>query len=418
MRWRWVALALAVLLPAVPAARQLAAQEPALPGDPLPGLSPFEFEEFMLGLEDFLEVEDAEEGLGPAYNNTSCAGCHNVPAIGGIAPMTTTRAGIREPDGTFRDIEPGRDSLFQIFSIPTHACQSVIPPEANVIAKRVPIPLFGAGLIEAIPDAALEALADPDDFDRDGVSGRAPLVVDLLTGVLRVGRFGWKSQRATLLEFGADAYRNEMGITNDLFPDELVFRLSARQLELCDETPDPEDVVEPSTGRRGIDNFESFMRLLAPPPRGPVTPEVTTGRQVFDAIGCAACHVPALVTGRSTNPLFDRQRVVLFSDSAAARHRNRRRHSTGRGRAGGDPDAAVVGTAFPTPAAARRQRGDRGRSHSATRERGGPGPRGVRAARLRRPRGSGRVSRLAVIGWVRWAIASTVHMIVLLSGRV
>ena len=208
--------------------------------------------------------------------------------------MTTTRAGIREPDGTFRDIEPGRDSLFQIFSIPTHACQSVIPPEANVIAKRVPIPLFGAGLIEAIPDAALEALADPDDFDRDGVSGRAPLVVDLLTGVLRVGRFGWKSQRATLLEFGADAYRNEMGITNDLFPDELVFRLSARQLELCDETPDPEDVVEPSTGRRGIDNFESFMRLLAPPPRGPVTPEVTTGRQVFDAIGCAACHVPAL----------------------------------------------------------------------------------------------------------------------------
>ena len=145
--------------------------------------------------------------------------------------MTTTRAGIREPDGTYRDIEPGRGSLFQIFSIPTHACQSVIPPEANVIAKRVPIPLFGAGLIEAIPDAALEALADPHDLDRDGVSGRAPLVVELLTGALRVGRFGWKSQRATLdgadayrnemlFDFGADAYRNEMGITNDLFPDE------------------------------------------------------------------------------------------------------------------------------------------------------------------------------------------------------
>ena len=314
MRWRWMALALAVLLPAVPAARQLAGQKPALPGDPLSGLSPVEFEEFILGLEDFLEVEDAEEGLGPAYNNTSCAGCHNVPAIGGIAPMTTTRAGIREPDGTFRDIEPGRDSLFQIFSIPTHACQSVIPPEANVIAKRVPIPLFGAGLIEAIPDAALEALADPHDLDRDGVSGRAPLVVELLTGALRVGRFGWKSQRATLLEFGADAYRNEMGITNDLFPDELVFRLSARQLARCDKARDPEDVVEPSTGRRGIDNFESFMRLLAPLPRGPVTPEVTAGRQVFDAIGCAACHVPALVTGRSINPLFDRQRVALFSD--------------------------------------------------------------------------------------------------------
>ena len=308
------ALALAVLASAAPAAGQPPVPQQVPPGEPLPGLTPVELEEFMLGLEDFLEVEDAEEGLGPAYNNTSCAGCHSVPAIGGIAPMTTTRAGIRGPDGTYRDIDPGRGSLFQIFSIPTHACQSVIPPEANVIAKRVPIPLFGAGLIEAIPDAAIEALADPDDLDRDGVSGRAPLVVDLATGEPRTGRFGWKSQRATLLDFGADAYRNEMGITNDLFPHELTFRLSERQLALCDETPDPEDVVEPSTGRRGIDNFESFMRLLAPPPRGPITPRVATGRQVFEAIGCAACHVPALTTGRSSNPLFDRRRVPLFSD--------------------------------------------------------------------------------------------------------
>ena len=302
-----------VLVLAVPAPAQVSARQ-VLPGDPLPGLTPVELEEFMLGLEDFLEVENAEEGLGPAYNNTSCAGCHNVPAIGGIAPMTTTRAGVRESDGAYRDIEPGRGSLFQIFSIPTHACQSVIPAEANVIVKRVPIPLFGAGLIEAIPDAGLEALADPEDLDGDGVSGRAPLVPDLVTGELRVGRFGWKSQRATLLDFGADAYRNEMGITNDLFPEELTFRLSERQLELCDATPDPEDVVEPSTGRRGIDNFESFMRLLAPPARGAVTPRVAAGRQVFDAIGCAACHVPGLMTGRSSNPLFDRRSVPLYSD--------------------------------------------------------------------------------------------------------
>ena len=311
-RPRAVGSAVAVLV--LLAVTQSAARQQVVPGDPLPGLTPVEFEEFVLGLDDFLEVEDAEEGLGPAYNNTSCAGCHNVPAIGGIAPMTTTRAGIREPDGAYRDVEPGRGSLFQIFSIPTHACQSVIPPEANVIVKRVPVPLFGAGLIEAIPDATLEALADPGDLDRDGVSGRAPIVLDLLTGEPRVGRFGWKSQRATLLDFGADAYRNEMGITNDLFPAELTFRLSARQLALCDETPDPEDVAEPSTGRRGIDNFESFMRLLAPPARGPLSRLVTLGRQVFEAIGCAACHAPALTTGPSSNPLFDRRPVPLFSD--------------------------------------------------------------------------------------------------------
>ena len=322
------ALALAAL-----ATAHLAAQRPPLPGDPLPGLTPVEFEAFMLGLDDFLEVEDAGEGLGPAYNHTSCAGCHNVPAIGGVAPMITTRAGIRDAGGSFRDIDPARGSLFQLFSIPTHECQSVIPPEANVITQRAPIPLFGAGLVEAIPDATLAALADPEDLDRDGVSGRAPIVLDLVTGEPRVGRFGWKSQRATLMDFGADAYRNEMGITNDLFPAELTFRLSGRQLARCDAHADPEDVADPSTGRRGIDNFESFMRFLAPPPRGPISRQATAGRRVFDAIGCAACHVPLLATGPSSNPLFDRRPVALFSDLLL--------HDVGTGdgirQAGGEP---------------------------------------------------------------------------------
>ena len=290
------------------------AQRQVLPGDPLRGLTAYEFEEFKLGLDDFLEVENAEEGLGPAYNNTSCAGCHNVPAIGGIAPMTTTRAGIRGDDGSYRDIEPGRDSLFQLFSIPTHGCQSMIPPEANVISRRVPIPLFGAGLVEMVSDNTLLRMADPEDLDRDGISGRAPIVLDLVTGESRVGRFGWKSQRATLMDFGGDAYRNEMGITNDLFPNELTFRLSEQQLALCDAQPDPEDVVEPSTGRRGIDNFNSFMRFLAPPARGPITKEVVTGRLVFESIGCSMCHVPSLTTARNSNPLFDQRAVNLFSD--------------------------------------------------------------------------------------------------------
>ena len=292
----------------------LYAQRTVQAGDPLPGLSPTESEQFLAGLEDFLEVEDAEEGLGPAYNNTSCAGCHNIPAIGGIAPMTTTRAGMRGPDGSFQDFEPSRGSLFQIFSIPTHNCQSVIPHNANIIARRVPIPLFGAGLVEAIPDETLEALSDPYDLNRDGVSGRAPIVTDLVTGERRVGRFGWKSQLATLMDFGADAYRNEMGITNDLFPEELTFRLTQEQMANCDVVPDPEDVVDPTTGRRGIDNFEFFMKFLAPPARGPMNTVVSTGRQVFESIGCSACHVPTLTTGPSSNPLFDRQVVSLFSD--------------------------------------------------------------------------------------------------------
>ena len=82
----------------------------------------------------------------------------------------------------------------------------------------MPIPLFGAGLVEAVPDETLLALEDPFDRDRDGISGRAAIVTDVATGQRRVGRFGWKAQIATLLTFSGDAYTNEMGITNDMFP--------------------------------------------------------------------------------------------------------------------------------------------------------------------------------------------------------
>ncbi len=290
-----------------------AQSRPVRPGDPLPGLTAAEFELFRLGLDDFLEVETAEEGLGPAFNGTSCAGCHNSPGIGGIAPVAEVRAAGRGPGGAFVPLDPSGETLFHLFSIPNHACQPQIPADAAVIARRVPIPLFGAGLIEAIPDAAILALADPDDLNRDGISGRAAMVRDLATGQMRVGRFGWKAQHASLLAFGADAYRNEMGITNDLFPTELAVGVDAARMRLCDPIPDPEDIREPATRRRGIDNFESFMKLLAPLPRD-VSANTALGENLFHAIGCASCHTPALSTGPSSNPLFDRKVVELFSD--------------------------------------------------------------------------------------------------------
>ncbi len=267
-----------------------------------------------MGLDDFLEVESAEEGLGPAFNGTSCAACHNTPGIGGIAPIAEIRAGGRGPAGEFVALDPSGETLFHLFSVPNHACQSVIPPEAAVIARRVPIPLFGAGLIEAISDDTIRALADPSDLDRDGISGRAAMVRDVGTGQMRVGRFGWKSQHATLLAFGADAYRNEMGITNDLFPTELAVGVAAARMKLCDPIPEPEDVRDPSNRRRGIDNFESFMRFLAPLERASVVGQVALGENLFQSVGCASCHVPSLATGPNAHPLFDRKVVALFSD--------------------------------------------------------------------------------------------------------
>ncbi len=305
----------AVLLTAVLALRMidLAAQSPRL-GEPLAGITAVDLEEFRLGLEDFLEVETSEEGLGPAFNGSSCAVCHNVPVVGGAGVIGEIRAAGRDSAGRPVALSPDGETLFQLFSIPLHGCQVQLPPEAVIIARRIPIPLFGAGLVEAIPDETILALADPDDRDADGISGRAAIVRDLATGDHRVGRFGWKAQHATLLAFGADAYRNEMGITNDLFRVELGIGLTPEQYRRCDPFPDPEDRIDPRTRRRGIDNFASFMRFLAPAGRGDIGPFVAEGQALFNSVGCAACHTPQLMTGPSREIAFDRQAVPLFSD--------------------------------------------------------------------------------------------------------
>ena len=312
---------------------------PLIPGSPLPGLTAAEFERFRIGLEDFTEVEAADEGLGPAFNGTSCAGCHATPAIGGIASITEVRGGYRdETTGEFYELLGG--TLYHLFSTPPHTCQVRIPPEANVIARRMPVPLFGAGLIEAIPDATLLALEDPDDVNGDGISGRAARIEDVATRRERIGRFGWKAQQATLLAFSGDAYRNEMGITNDLFPDEVALGVDPEQLLLCSPTRGNEDVRDRRTKLRAIDNFEAFMQLLAPLERGPIDDDVRAGELLFAAVGCAACHTPTLTTGASANPLFDRKPVALFSDLLL--------HDVATG--DGIPQAAALANEIRTPA--------------------------------------------------------------------
>ena len=105
-----------------------------------------------------------------------------------------------------------------------------------------------------------------------------------------------------------------MGITNDLFPTELAAGIDEARMRLCDPIPDPEDVADPRTRRRGIDNFESFMRFLAPVSRGAVEAMAREGEATFVAVGCGTCHVPALLTAANRNPLLHRQTVPLYSD--------------------------------------------------------------------------------------------------------
>ncbi|MEO8130696.1 MAG: di-heme oxidoredictase family protein [Bryobacteraceae bacterium] len=285
---------------------------PSPPGGPLPGLTSAELELFRAGLEDFTEVEDAEDGLGPAFNGTSCAVCHSVPAIGGVSTITEVRGGYRDEEGNFTALHG--DTLYHLFSVPGHRCQVQMPEEVNVVGRRAPIPLFGAGLIEAIADEAILALEDPDDRNGDGIRGRAARVADVVSGRERIGRFGWKAQHATLLSFAGDAYRNEMGITNDLFPEEFALGITPQQMKACGSKGGIEDKRSRRTGLRGIDHFELFMRFLAPIERGPVSPAIIRGEGLFSAIGCAACHVPELKTAPSSNPVFDRKPVRLYSD--------------------------------------------------------------------------------------------------------
>src|SRR6266850_1572662 len=182
MKMRWAAAA--VVVGFVGLSFSQTGARPVLPGSPLPGITPSEHELFRLSLEDFTAVETAEDGLGPAFNGNSCAVCHSVPAIGGVSTMTEIRGGYRDENGQFAALNGG--TLYHLFSIPPHRCQVQIPPEANVIARRTAIPLFGAGLVEAIADQTIVALEDPDDRDGDGIRGRAARIMEGATGGRRM----------------------------------------------------------------------------------------------------------------------------------------------------------------------------------------------------------------------------------------
>ena len=280
-------------------------------GDFVQSLATAEAKLFKSGREKFLQVHDVIHGLGPAYNGTSCAGCHNQPTIGGVGNVAVLRAGVVQ-HGHY-ELPPGGD-LVHLFSIGDHACQPHIPASANNLARRIPTPLYGAGLIEAIPDSVIRTWEDPTDQNGDGIRGRAAVIVDPATHAMRVGRFGWKAQQATLLAFSAEAFRNEMGITNDVFPNEIGTGLSAEQLAACDTVADPEDKPDPESHLRGIDQFTNFMRFLGPVSPLPQTGGVHRGSEIFSSIGCAACHVPTLLTGPSDVPALDHKEVNAYSD--------------------------------------------------------------------------------------------------------
>jgi hypothetical protein len=290
------------------------APEPEL-GEPLAGLTPAEQARFREGEDHFLEVEAMEEGLGPVFNGPSCADPYAHPANGGSSPdlqvTRVTRIG-RLVSGLFDPLVERGGMLLQARSVreidPSIAVDGeVVPPEATLISRRITTPLFGAGLIEAIPEGEILKRADPTDANRDGIRGVPNRVFNPETGRMEVGRFGWKAHVSTLHLFAGDAYLNEMGITNPAFPDE--------NLPQGQPIPPGADLV-PDLEDDGTDvnHLATYMRLLAAPRQQPPTAETRAGNQLFTQIGCGGCHTPQMNTGDSPIGALRNRTVRLWSD--------------------------------------------------------------------------------------------------------
>ena len=289
-------------------------------GAPLPGLSPALVARFEAGKEAFETIETLAEGLGPVFNEASCVACHLQGGTGGAGSVVETRFGKRNADGTFDPLAEFGGSLIQVQGITNGSCSQPgeqVPAAANVVAGRQTTPLFGLGLLDAVPSWLLRQLADPRDRDHDGISGRLNIVVSPATQRSEIGRFGWKAQVPSVFVFSGDAYLNEMGITNNLFP---VENAPQGGPIVCDDGipgPGVDDEDANNNGiSDGIEAFSDFMRLLAPPPLASApTAEVLRGARTFAVLQCASCHQPLLITGSVPDvAALSRKRFFPFTD--------------------------------------------------------------------------------------------------------
>jgi CxxC motif-containing protein (DUF1111 family) len=279
-------------------------------GEPVEGLGPVDEARFRAGRDEFGRTLVGDDGLGPIFNDSSCSTCHARPRPGGAGSKKVTRFGKAAIGGNaFDPLASLGGSLLQSQTL-SPGCQEIVPREADVTTERITTPVFGAGLVEAIPDADIAAR---ETTPPPGVSGRVHHVLPLeAPGVPRVGRFGWKAQVATLLTFSADASLNEMGLTSRFLAAENAPNGDETALALCDTVPDPEDGSD-GDGLDRIDRQTAFQRFLGAPPQTPRTG--MRGEATFARIGCAECHVTTpYVTGPGPEPALAGRTLKPYSD--------------------------------------------------------------------------------------------------------
>ena len=284
------------------------------PGDvfdgPVDGLSPAELAAFVRGDEEFGRRFSAATGLGPIFNDVSCAACHSGDGRG---RPENALARIGSPDDGMHHSLGGPQ--IQDRAIPGALAEGV--PLGVPVSLRLPPPVFGVGLIEAIPESEILSRADPNDVNGDGISGRpnwvtppsfVPLTEPGAGSALRIGRFGRKAQTSSILQQTVDAYLQDMGITTDFQPDENRNPMAGLPHDGADVVPDPE--VPAGT----VFAVVNYLRLLAPPAPGAPNAMRERGSVVFNDIGCASCHTPVLHTGQATTAALTNKPVALYSD--------------------------------------------------------------------------------------------------------
>ena len=255
----------------------------------------------------FDEVEGIADGLGPLYNAQSCRECHQNPESGGASQVTELRVGHLGPNRRFLNpnipiahgtqIVSGRTlvndrAICPDAAFPDAEIQERTPDSESVRTARISLPLLGDGFVEALADQTLIDLSRAQCKSSHGKICGLVVYVPIVEapGQAGVGRFGWKDQHASLLSFSGDAYLNEMGITTQLFPQEVI--------SLCNTASEPNDKPG-ADGLADVDHFARFVRALKAPPRDHQlagTPAAESGAELFRKVGCTTCHVQSLTT--------------------------------------------------------------------------------------------------------------------------
>jgi CxxC motif-containing protein (DUF1111 family) len=351
--------ALALLVTATRAPGQFTSRDPgvragASAGGMLEGLTDIQKQVFDAGLEDFGEADGILSGLGPRFNLDSCAGCHAHPTIGGTSPRVNPQVAVATANGASNVVPsfikrdgPVREARFKynadgsrdggvhaLFVISGRqdpdggdatGCRITQENfEAQVARKnvifRIPTPVFGLGLIEAIPDHAIVANQRATTATRSalGVRGRPNFTLPSPNPNRNgndgtISRFGWKAQNKSLLLFSGEAYNVEQGISNELFPHEREEEPGCQFAWAPNDTTNMDGVTAPDM-LSGIQKFTFFMRFLAPPAPVRLTDSARRGKVLFGSTGCTACHTPTLMTGPSEIGALNSKAVNLYSD--------------------------------------------------------------------------------------------------------